>query len=188
MLFVQVHNNLPYDPDDLMLPEDNEPIRETPEYEINMQTDADSQPMVSFGGSMSLARIQSLVSMTTPRGSSGTQSSPAFVEFNLSCDGFGCLFLPSVFPQYIQVPNQTGPPIVPGVGQGGDRVFPPQNGLTFSTWIRVVKHSVRHRYATYVFVGERICVCFMVCMCVVCMYMGICVSVLVFLYSFSGCY
>ncbi len=53
-----------------------------------------------FGGSLSLARIQSLVTMTTPR--DGCQpviiGAPPFVEFDLSVDGFGCLFLPSVFP------------------------------------------------------------------------------------------
>ena len=53
---------------------------------------------------LSLARIQSLVSMTTPRdgilyGSSSLGASPPFVEFDMSLDGFGCLFLPSVFPQ-----------------------------------------------------------------------------------------
>ena len=53
---------------------------------------------------LSLARIQSLVSMTTPRdgilyGSSSLGSSPPFVEFDMGLDGFGCLFLPSVFPQ-----------------------------------------------------------------------------------------
>ena len=53
-----------------------------------------------FGGALSLARIQSLVSMTTPRnfGQPGVTSSPPFVEFDLSIDGFGSLFLPSVFP------------------------------------------------------------------------------------------
>ena len=55
------------------------------------------------GKPLSLARIQSLVSMTTPRdgilyGSSSLGSSPPFVEFDMSLDGFGCLFLPSVFP------------------------------------------------------------------------------------------
>lgn len=147
MLVLQVHNNIPYDPGDLVLPSDAGPRDETPDYEITMETDSDGQPLVSFGSSLSLARIQSLVSMTTPRGSSGSQISPAFVEFNLSCDGFGCLFLPSVFPQSIQLPSQAGQPVIPGVGLGGDRVFPPQNGLTFSTWIRVVKHNVRTRYA-----------------------------------------
>ena len=56
-----------------------------------------------FGGSLSLARVQSLVSMTTPRDGNqeGTIRNPPFVEFDLSIDGFACLFLPSVFPQSI---------------------------------------------------------------------------------------
>ena len=57
-----------------------------------------------YGGSLSLARIQSLVSMTTPRdgGQPGLMGQvPPFVEFDLSIDGFGCLFLPSLFPQGI---------------------------------------------------------------------------------------
>ena len=56
-----------------------------------------------FGGSLSLARIQSLVSMTTPRDGNqeGLIRNPPFVEFDLSIDGFACLFLPSVFPQSI---------------------------------------------------------------------------------------
>ena len=54
-----------------------------------------------YGGSLSLARIQSLVSMTTPRASnlSNVLGSPSFIEIDHSIDGFGCLFLPSVFPQ-----------------------------------------------------------------------------------------
>lgn len=56
-----------------------------------------------FGGSLSLARVQSLVSMTTPRdgNQAGLIRTPPFVEFDLSIDGFACLFLPSVFPQSI---------------------------------------------------------------------------------------
>ena len=56
-----------------------------------------------FGGSLSLARVQSLVSMTTPRDGNqeGIVRNPPFVEFDLSIDGFACLFLPSVFPQSI---------------------------------------------------------------------------------------
>ena len=67
------------------------------------------EPLVSSGTPetkgkpLSLARIQSLVSMTTPRDGnlSGISigSCPPFVEFDMSIDGFGCLFLPSVFPQ-----------------------------------------------------------------------------------------
>ena len=57
------------------------------------------------GGSLSLARIQSLVTMTTPR--SSFTSNPSFIEIDHSIDGFGCLFLPSVFPQTITSTQQT---------------------------------------------------------------------------------
>ena len=52
------------------------------------------------GGPVALSRIKCLVSMTTPRDMHlcGTTSLPGFVEFNMSLDGFGCLFLPSIAP------------------------------------------------------------------------------------------
>ena len=61
---------------------------------------------IQSGQPLTLARIQSLVSMTTPRdgmlyGGTTLGSSPPFIEFDMSLDGFGCLFLPSVFPQVI---------------------------------------------------------------------------------------
>ena len=52
------------------------------------------------GGPVPLSRIKCLVSMTTPRDMHlfGTTSLPGFVEFNMSLDGFGCLFFPSIAP------------------------------------------------------------------------------------------
>ena len=52
------------------------------------------------GGTVHLSRIKCLVSMTTPRDMHlcGTTSLPGFVEFNMSLDGFGCLFFPSIAP------------------------------------------------------------------------------------------
>lgn len=58
----------------------------------------------------------------------------------MSAEGFGCLFLPSVAPQ---APNTGGcldGSIIGGIGSG-DRVFPPQNGLSYSTWFCVDKFS-----------------------------------------------
>lgn len=79
------------------------------DFEPAKKADDDSKPSVlactagTKGKPLSLARIQSLVSMTTPRDGnlSGISigSCPPFVEFDMSIDGFGCLFLPSVFPQ-----------------------------------------------------------------------------------------
>ena len=106
-----------------------------------------------YGGSLSLARIQSLVSMTTPRDGfhMGMISSPPFVEFDLSIDGFGCLFLPSVFPLSIDRTVTTGGQTTTvstttGTGGGGERPFPPSNGLTFSSWILINK-CVRMSYS-----------------------------------------
>ena len=56
------------------------------------------------GGPVPLSRIKCLVSMTTPRDMHrfGTTSLPGFVEFNMSLDGFGCLFFPSIAPHVPQ--------------------------------------------------------------------------------------
>ena len=56
------------------------------------------------GGPVPLSRIKCLVSMTTPRDMHlcGTTSLPGFVEFNMSLDGFGCLYFPSISPHVPQ--------------------------------------------------------------------------------------
>ncbi|KAK6633574.1 hypothetical protein RUM44_004181 [Polyplax serrata] len=103
------------------------------------------------GGPVPLTRIKTLVSMTTPRDFSPTGQnyaiSPAFVELDMSAEGFGCLYLPSIAPQ-----SPAGPGVVTGAllsvdnnvigGIGsGDRIFPPQTGLSYSTWICIDKFS-----------------------------------------------
>ncbi|KAJ9586850.1 hypothetical protein L9F63_019532, partial [Diploptera punctata] len=103
------------------------------------------------GGPVPLTRVKTLVSMTTPRdfrATHGTATLPPFVEFDMSAEGFGCLYLPSVAPQ-----SPTGPSVVAvgsigvadtnvvgGIGSG-DRMFPPQTGLSYCTWICVDKFS-----------------------------------------------
>ena len=110
-------------------------VYEKPEFESKL-----TNQIAPYGDSLSLARIQSLVSMTTPRDGyqPGMIGNPPFVEFDLSIDGFGCLFFPSIFPQTVvqnaqggQAANST----TTGIGAGGERPFPPNNGITFSTWI-----------------------------------------------------
>ncbi|XP_049867714.1 WD repeat and FYVE domain-containing protein 3 isoform X4 [Pectinophora gossypiella] len=83
------------------------------------------------GGPVPLTRIKTLVSMTTPRDyrSQNSCTLPPFVEFDMSAEGFGCLYLPSIAPQSANL------------NALGDRVFPPQTGLTYSTWICVEKYS-----------------------------------------------
>ncbi|UYV62149.1 WDFY3 [Cordylochernes scorpioides] len=106
------------------------------------------------GGPVPLTRIKTLVSMTTPRDCRlhGTPLMPPFVEFDMTAEGFSCLYLPSIAPQSISAPALVGvgmaaltsdSSVVGGVGTG-DRVFPPQTGLTFSTWICVEKFSDPH--------------------------------------------
>lgn len=53
------------------------------------------------GGAVSLTRVKCVVSMTTPRDARahGATDCPSFVEFDMSVDGFGCLFLPAIAPQ-----------------------------------------------------------------------------------------
>ncbi|KAG1679752.1 WD repeat and FYVE domain-containing protein 3 [Nymphon striatum] len=103
------------------------------------------------GGAVPLTRVKTLVSMTTPRDFRlhGTAITPPFVEFDMSAEGFGCLYLPSIAPQSISSgPTVVGAglvggsetSVVGGIGTG-DRIFPPQTGLTFSTWFCVDRFS-----------------------------------------------
>ena len=52
------------------------------------------------GGFVPLTRVKTLVSMTTPRDLHVQNNTilPPFVEFDMSQEGFGCLFLPSLCP------------------------------------------------------------------------------------------
>ncbi|XP_059488715.1 WD repeat and FYVE domain-containing protein 3 [Neocloeon triangulifer] len=100
------------------------------------------------GGPVPLTRIKTLVSMTTPRDFRlhGASILPPFVEFDMSAEGFGCLFLPSLAPQSSNIQGavtsggQQDINVVGGIG-AGDRIFPPAAGLTFSTWMCVDKYS-----------------------------------------------
>ncbi|XP_041645058.1 WD repeat- and FYVE domain-containing protein 4 isoform X2 [Cheilinus undulatus] len=84
-------------------------------------------------------QIISLVSMTSPRTfrPHRVSSSPAFVEFDMSESGYGCLFLPSL----ATVKGVTADSISTG-GIGGDcRGFPPAAGLSFSCWFQINRFS-----------------------------------------------
>lgn len=85
------------------LPEGYSTPPEHPINQIDLTSGALSRLPKTAGKPLSLARIQSLVSMTTPRdgilSGFGTGACPPFVEFDMSIDGFGSLFIPSVFPQ-----------------------------------------------------------------------------------------
>lgn len=98
-----------------------------------------------IGGPVPLTRIKTLVSMTTPRDfrAHGSCTLPPFVEFDMSAEGFGCLFLPSISPQAPVLgggSSMEAGTTVGGIGTG-ERVFPPQTGITYSTWFCVDKFS-----------------------------------------------
>ncbi|XP_078016803.1 WD repeat- and FYVE domain-containing protein 4 isoform X2 [Epinephelus lanceolatus] len=93
----------------------------------------------SVGTAIPVHQIISLVSMTSPRTfrPHRVSSSPAFVEFDMSESGYGCLFLPSL----ATVKGVTADSIATG-GIGGDcRGFPPTAGLSFSCWFQINRFS-----------------------------------------------
>ncbi|XP_064637335.1 WD repeat and FYVE domain-containing protein 3-like isoform X3 [Lineus longissimus] len=116
----------------------------------DIENNNDRRNFKLYGGQVPLTRVKCLVSMTTPRDVRlhGTTLTPAFVEFDMNAEGFGCLYLPSIAPQGPPTPSVVGvgmvgnldTSIVGGIGTG-ERVFPPQYGFSFSTWICVDKFS-----------------------------------------------
>jgi len=86
----------------------------------------------SFGNKLSVAKIQSLVSMASLRGGglSGTRDCPPFVEFDMSIGGFAYLFFPSVFPCINSSQSTTSI-----IHSNTEKGFPPVNGLTFAAWL-----------------------------------------------------
>lgn len=74
------------------------------------------------GGPVPLQRVRALVSMMTPRDQRLSQA-PSFIELDMAMEGFGALFVPSLSPLFSS--NRT------------ERIFPPLNGMTFSTWLYV---------------------------------------------------
>lgn len=107
---------------------------------------------------MPLSRVKTLVSMMTPRDFRVAGLSPPFVEFDMSVEGFGCIFLPSIAPQS-NSSSSVGVGLTPAVlvhsamsvdssssimggGLGtGERVFPPLTGLTFVCWLYIDRFS-----------------------------------------------
>ena len=100
------------------------------------------------GGFIPLTRIKTLVSMTTPRDLHIQNNSilPPFIEFDMASEGFGCLFIPSLAPTSPHTAAVVGvsslasqeSAVIGGIGLG-DRAFPPQAGLSYSTWFCIDK-------------------------------------------------
>jgi hypothetical protein len=103
-------------------------------------------PPPSSYGAVPLSRVKSLVSMTTPKSSNSSSSTsctsnnqtnqsnfysnsstpfPSFIEFDMSAEGFGCLFLPSIAPNgYPTTPDFSSATLL-ATGMGmGERGFP----------------------------------------------------------------
>uniref|UniRef100_A0A3P9L505 WD repeat and FYVE domain containing 3 n=1 Tax=Oryzias latipes TaxID=8090 RepID=A0A3P9L505_ORYLA len=99
------------------------------------------------GSTVPLTRVKCLVSMTTPHDIHlhGSAETPAFVEFDMSLEGFGCLFLPSLAPHNGPTNNANTSGVSDGAvlsGMGtGERLFPPPSGLSYSTWFCVERFS-----------------------------------------------
>lgn len=99
------------------------------------------------GSTVPLTRVKCLVSMTTPHDIRlhGSSVTPAFVEFDTSLEGFGCLFLPSLAPHNAPTNNAvttglTDGAVVSGIGSG-ERFFPPPSGLSYSCWFCIEHFS-----------------------------------------------
>lgn len=84
------------------------------------EMDTDEPIRANEGGPVPLQRVKALVSMMTPRDQKLSHT-PSFVETDLAMEGFGCLFIPSLAPMFSN--SRT------------ERVFPPLNGFSFSTWL-----------------------------------------------------
>lgn len=92
--------------------------------------------------------------MATPRDSSvNFLLDPPFIEFDMRQEGFSCIFIPSIAPISSVAPS-SGPTnlltgaivgnsdvpvsVIGGIGNG-ERAFPSQSGLSFTTWIYIQK-------------------------------------------------
>ncbi|XP_040905708.1 WD repeat- and FYVE domain-containing protein 4 isoform X2 [Toxotes jaculatrix] len=129
------------------------PVSDVPRTESDASSESSGRPLKrtfsllqsttrsesSAGSAIPVHQIISLVSMTSPRTfrPHRVSSSPAFVEFDMSESGYGCLFLPSL----ATVKGVTADSISTG-GIGGDcRGFPPAAGLSFSCWFQINRFS-----------------------------------------------
>lgn len=86
-----------------------------------------------------LHHIVSLVSMTSPRSfrPHRVSATPAFVEFDMTESGYGCLFLPS-----LATVKGVNADSIPTGGVGGEcRGFPPPAGLSYSCWFQISRFS-----------------------------------------------
>uniref|UniRef100_A0A8C9AXW4 Alfy-like armadillo-like repeat domain-containing protein n=1 Tax=Prolemur simus TaxID=1328070 RepID=A0A8C9AXW4_PROSS len=102
------------------------------------------QALSSLGPSQdsttALQMALSLISMTSPRNLQPQRAAlaPSFVEFDMSVEGYGCLFIPTLS---TIMGTSTEYSISGGIGTGSARPFPPPGGLTFSCWFLISRHG-----------------------------------------------
>ncbi|XP_013004069.1 WD repeat- and FYVE domain-containing protein 4 isoform X3 [Cavia porcellus] len=110
---------------------------------------SDASPAMALDGTSSGATRDSspahqtalsLISMTSPRNLQPQRASlaPSFVEFDMSAEGYGCLFIPTLS---TIMGTSTEYSVSGGIGTGGARPFPPPGGLTFSCWFLVSRQA-----------------------------------------------
>ncbi|XP_074230467.1 WD repeat- and FYVE domain-containing protein 4 isoform X2 [Camelus bactrianus] len=135
-------------------------------------TQASRPSRPSQGSTTALQTALSLISMTSPRNLQPQRAAlaPSFMEFDMSVEGYGCLFIPTLS---TVMGTSTEYSISGGIGTGAARSFPPPGGLTFSCWFLISRHGavleghplrfltlVRHLART-----EQPFVCFSVSLC-----------------------
>ena len=106
------------------------------------------------GQEVPLTRVKCLVSMTTPRDVRLATNSlmPAFVEFDMSAEGFGCLYLPSIAPQVspaqsvvsVGMASGNDGTITTGIGSGECLVLCVEILILCLQVILLLKQSMRH--------------------------------------------
>ncbi|CAK9291092.1 unnamed protein product [Gordionus sp. m RMFG-2023] len=100
-----------------------------------------------------LNTVKCLVTMTTQSSQNGFNHhdnmniiydfDASFIEFNMSTEGFACVYIPSLAPQTSNiniamtgVTIASGNPLIGGIGMG-ERIFPSQSGISFSSWFKI---------------------------------------------------
>ncbi|XP_023085965.1 WD repeat- and FYVE domain-containing protein 4 isoform X2 [Piliocolobus tephrosceles] len=149
------------------------PWRAAPDAGLYLGVTQALQPLgESQDSTTALQTALSLISMTSPRNLQPQRAAlaPSFVEFDMSVEGYGCLFIPTLS---TVMGTSTEYSVSGGIGTGATRPFPPPGGLTFSCWFLISRHGaatdghplrfltlVRHLART-----EQPFVCFSVSLC-----------------------
>ncbi|KAG8137761.1 hypothetical protein E2320_004976, partial [Naja naja] len=112
--------------------------KESPKDTLSLGSDAPES------SAMALQTAMSLISLISPRSLHLHSAclAPSFVEFDMSLEGYGCLFIPSMATILGQNTERS---VLGGTGKGIRR-FPPPDGLTFTSWFLINKMSSARDY------------------------------------------